>query len=183
MLLTPVPVSAIEFGEFVALLVSTICPIAEPVAFGAKSTCRLALWPAASVTPDKLLVAMNPVPETFICEMSRLEFPVFFTVTSSALVPPTLSFPKLKAVLESDNVRVALVPVPVKVMAKVGLLALLYTAMSPIYPTAEVGANLTVALIIAPAAIVPADNPLMLNPVPLIVALEIVRELVPMFFS
>jgi hypothetical protein len=115
--------------------------------------------------------------------MSRLEFPVFFTVTSSALVPPTPSFPKLKAVLESDNARLALTPVPVKVMARVELLALLSTVMSPMYPTAEVGANLTVALIIAPAAIVPVDNPLMLNPAPLIVALEIVRELVPVFFS
>jgi hypothetical protein len=61
-LLTPVPESVIEFGEFAALLVSTICPIAEPVTFGAKSTCRLVLWPAASVTPDNLLVALNPVP-------------------------------------------------------------------------------------------------------------------------
>lgn len=48
-LLTQVPVSAAEFGEFVALLISVTVPLTLPVAFGLNATfssavCRRQPW-------------------------------------------------------------------------------------------------------------------------------------------
>jgi hypothetical protein len=42
-LLTPVPATAIEFGEFVALLTSDTVPLTLPVTFGANTTFNSAV--------------------------------------------------------------------------------------------------------------------------------------------
>jgi hypothetical protein len=111
-LLTPVPVTASEFGEFVALLTRDTAPLTLPVAFGANTTFSSAVCPAASVVPATPLVTLKPVPVTLTAEIVRLEFPLFFTATCSGLDPPMTSLPKFRLVVPSEMIRVALPPVP-----------------------------------------------------------------------
>ena len=48
-MLTPVPLSAIESVEFVALLVTVMAPLTVPVTVGAKVAVNVDVAPAASV--------------------------------------------------------------------------------------------------------------------------------------
>ena len=112
----PVPVTDTEFGELVALLVMVTFPVTLPVTFGAKTTVISAVCPAAIVAPIKPPLIPNPAPVMATCEMVRLEFPVFFTATPRGIDPPTTSFPKFKLDVESEMVRVALPPVPLRAM-------------------------------------------------------------------
>ncbi len=185
MLLTPVPVTATEFGEFVALLTSETAPLTLPVAFGANTTFISAVCPAASVVPATPLVTLNPVPLTLIAEIVRLEFPVFFTATCSGLDPPTTSLPKFRLVVPSEMVRVELAPVPLRANVYVGfVVALLLIVTLPVTLPEAVGLNPTVKLdVCAAASVSGSEIPLSLKPVPLTVALEIVTLAPPAFFS
>ncbi len=185
MLLTPVPDTATEFGELVALLTSVTVPLALPVTLGANTTFRFAVCPAEIVVPLIPLVTLNPDPVTLICEMVRLEFPVFFTATSSGVDPPRISLPKFRLIVASEIVRVALAPVPLNAIVYVGfVVALLLIVTLPVTLPEAVGPNATVKLDVCPADNVNGtDNPLSLNPVPLTVALEIVTLVLPAFFN
>jgi len=184
-LLTPVPVTASEFGEFVALLTRDTVPLTLPVAFGANTTFNSAVCPAANVVPATPLVTLNPVPLTLIAEIVRLEFPVFFTATCTGLDPPMTSLPKFRLLVPSEMVRVALPPVPLNANVYVGLVvALLLIVTLPITLLEVVGLNPTVKLeICAAASVSGSEIPLSLKPVPLTVALEIVTLDPPVFFS
>lgn len=184
-LLTPVPDTATEFGELLALLISVTVPLALPVTLGANTTFKFAVCPAEIVVPLIPLATLNPEPVTLICEMVRLEFPVFFTATSSGIDPPRISLPKFKLVVASEMVRVALAPVPLNAIVYVGLVvALLLIVTLPVTLPEAVGPNATVKLEVCAAASVSGnDIPLNLNPVPLTVALEIVTLVLPVFFN
>jgi hypothetical protein len=183
-LLTPVPVTATEFGELVALLTSVTTPLTLPATLGANTTFNSAVCPAAIVLPLTPLVTLNPVPATLICEMVRLEFPVFFTATCSGLVPPTISLPKFKLDVNNEMVRVAVVPLPLNAMVCVESVALLLIVMVPVTLPVTVGPNATAKFkVFAGASVNGVEIPLNLNPVPLTVALEIVKLAAPVFFS
>jgi hypothetical protein len=184
-LLTPVPDTATEFGELEALLTTVTVPLALPVTLGANTTFRFAVCPAESVVPLIPPVTLNPEPLTLICEIVRLEFPVFFTDTSSGIDPPRISLPKFKPVVVSEIARVALAPVPLNAIVYVGFVAaLLLIVTLPVTLPEAVGPNATVKLDVCPADNVNgADIPLSLNPVPLTVALEIVTLVPPVFFN
>ena len=184
MLLTPVPVTATEFGEFVALLTSVTTPLMLPVTLGANTKLNSAVCPASIVLPLTPLVTLNPVPATLICEMVKLEFPVFFTAICSGLVPPTISLPKFKLDVDNEMVRVAVVPLPLNAMVYVESAALLLIVMVPVALPATVGPNATVKFkVFVGASVNGVEIPLNLNPVPLTVALEIVKLAAPVFFS
>ena len=183
-LLTPVPLTETEFGELVALLVIVTFPITLPVALGAKTTFNSEVCPAAIVVPRIPLSTLNPVPVTAICEIVRLEFPVFLTATPRGIDPPTTSFPKFKLDVESEMVRVALPPVPLRAMVYVGFEALLLIVTLPVTLPDAVGPNATVKLFVCEAANVRGTAmPLIVNPVPLTAALEIVKLEPPVFFN
>ena len=184
MLLTPVPDTATEFGEFVALLISVTVPLTLPVVLGANTTLRFAVCPAEIVVPLMPLVTLNPEPVTLICEMIRLEFPVFFTATSSGIDPPRISLPKFKLVVASEIVRVAVVPVPLKAMVWVALVALLFIVTVPVALPEAVGLNDTVKFsVFAAPSVNGVESPLILNPVPLTLTLDTVTFDPPVFFS
>ncbi len=184
MLLTPVPDTASELGEFVALLSSDTVPLTLPVAFGANTTFNSAVCPAAIVLPVIPVVTLKPAPITLICEIVRLELPVFFTATCKGLDPPTISFPKLRLDAASEIVRVAVTPVPLRAIGYVGFVALLLMITLPVTLPEAAGLNPTVKFDVCPADSVSGNEiPLSLKPVPLTVALEIVVLAVPVFFN
>src|ERR1700757_2410777 len=116
--------------------------------------------------------------------METGEFPVFVTVSSSVVVPPTLSLPKLRLLLESDSERVAVDPVPFRRISTEELLPLLVSVIFPQVLLLVVGVNLTVKLTVADGANdLGVPKSLMLKPVPLTLALEIVSIPGPVFFS
>jgi hypothetical protein len=181
MLLTPVPATASELGEFVALLTNDTVPLTLPVTFGANITFNSAVCPAAIVLPVIPVATLNPAPVTLICEIVRLELPVFFTATCKGLDPPTISFPKFRLVVPSEIVRVALAPVPLNATVYVAFALLLIVTLPVTLPEA-VGPNATEKLdVCAAASVSGAEIPPSLNPVPLTVMLEMVT-LVPLLF-
>lgn len=182
--LTPLPDSAIEVGELLALLVITICPLSLPVIFGENSTSKFAVWPAERLTPPKPLIVLKALPLTLIWEIATVELPLFVTVTSSVMVPPTLSLPKLRLLLESDRERVAVVPVPLRLIVTEEVLPLLTSVILPEVLLLVVGVNLTVRLTVAAGANdLGMLNWLTLKLAPLTLALEIVSVPEPVFFS
>lgn len=60
----PVPLRGIAMGEFGALLVSVIPPVALPADVGAKSALNVAFPPALIVIGTVNPVMLNPVPVT-----------------------------------------------------------------------------------------------------------------------
>ena len=92
-----------------ALLATVTVPAMFPVADGVKVTCRVAVCPGASICPVGRPLAEYPAPEMLTLEIAMLVGAAFVIVTPKALLPPTLTFPKLRldALAASD-----LVPVP-----------------------------------------------------------------------
>jgi hypothetical protein len=181
-LLTPVPAIEITFGVFVALLRMASFPATLPVFVGAKTTFISAVCPGSIVAPIKPPFIPNPAPVIVTCEIVTLEFPVFFTATASGIARPTISFPKFKLDRDKEMLRVALPPVPLSAIVCVEFATLI--AIFPVVLPAVVGPNVTVKLFVCEAASVNGNaRPLTLNPVPLTVALEIVKLEPPVFFS
>jgi hypothetical protein len=180
-LLTPVPDVA-TLGVFEASLVIVTFPVTSPVPFGAKTTPRFAVCPAAIVAPVNPPVALKPVPLTLTDATLTLAFPVFLTLTFNWLELPTVSFPKLRLELDSESDFVVVTPVPLKAMVTVGLLLLLLRVMVAVLLPELVGAKVIVRLMDCP---VPSHSGmyrlLMLNDELLNVALEIVIVAAPVF--
>jgi hypothetical protein len=113
-----------------------------------------------------------------------VELPRFVTVTSSVVVPPTLSLPKLRLLLESDRERVAVVPLPLRLIVTEAVLPLLTRVILPEVLLLVVGVNLTVRLTVAAGANdLGMLNSLIVKLAPLTLALEIVSVAEPVFFS
>jgi len=108
-------------------------------------------------------------------EIETLVPPVFVTVADKDWFEPTVTFPKLKDVgLELSCPGVA-VPVPDNDTVRVGFEALDEIVTVPLAAPVVVGANFTVNVVLCPAFTVSGVlMPLSVNPIPLIVADEIV---------
>src|SRR5450631_3885683 len=89
------PESVMESGEFAALLTTETLPVMLPAAAGAKVAVKVAVCPAARMTPETP-VALKPAPETVTFEIVTLEFPAFVSVTAWVLLLDTFTLPKLK---------------------------------------------------------------------------------------
>jgi hypothetical protein len=173
-----------EFGESAALLIIVTFPFTLPIVFGAKNTFNTADWPAAMVAPESPLAALKPVPLTVTADTVTLEFPVFLTVTPSSLLPPSASLPKFRLELDNERFLAVVVPVPLMLIVNVGSLPLFLMTMFPVTPPVLVGANVMVKLIVCPE---PSQSgiyrSLILNSLPLKVALDITNVALPLFFS
>ena len=79
-----------------ALLTRETLPVTLPVAVGPQSTLNEVLVPTASVSGSESPLMLNPDPVTVAEEIVRLADPVFCNLRGSALVVPTVTFPKLR---------------------------------------------------------------------------------------
>ena len=91
-------------GEFDALLLTVIFPVATPLEEGAKVEVNVVDCPGARISPLEPPVESNPAPATKTCEMVTLAFPALVSVTFWTLLLETLTLPKLKLLaLELSN--------------------------------------------------------------------------------
>jgi hypothetical protein len=182
---TPVPVRLTFAGDPVALLTTEMLPVALPAAVGANCTPTVTLCVGDSVTALPPLDTLNPPPLLVIDDIATLPLPVFVTLKScTAEVLPTFSFPKLKLVGLSDNVKLDVVPLPLTGTTRGESVALLTIVRPPLEFPAVVGANFTVKFDVADAAsVMGRDIPLRVNPDPVSVPCEIVRLALPVFLS
>jgi len=119
-----------------------------------------------------------------ICESVTLELPVFFNVTACVELAPTTSFPKFRLFADTEIVRIAAVPEPFNAMVSVPSDALLFNVILPTSLTKLLAVNPTVKLTVcAGANVCGIASPLILNPLPLSTALEMLRLVPPVFFS
>ena len=79
---TPVPESETLAGEFVALLLKGMLPLALPVVVGAKVALKVVVWPAVRVRGRVRPLMLKPVPVTAACDTVTLPVPVFVRVTA-----------------------------------------------------------------------------------------------------
>jgi len=93
---TPVPVSEIVAGEFVAVLLIMMLPDAAPRAVGAKLTPNARVCPAARLTVPEKPLTLNPAPLAATCEIVTLPAPVFAKVIVCDAELPTSIVPKLR---------------------------------------------------------------------------------------
>jgi hypothetical protein len=151
---TPVPVTEIVEGEFVALLVIDTEPFTAPALVGANCTVTVTDWFGFSVSPDEMPLAATPAPDTFTAEIVTLALPVFVTDTVCEPLLPVFTLPKLKLEELKLSVRVAAMPVPLSAIESGEFCALLVMVTEPFAAPAAVGAKLTLKDVVPFAAIV-----------------------------
>ena len=96
---------------------------------------------------------------------------------------PTVTLPKLRLVGLADSAPAA-TPVPESGIVRVGFDAFELIVTVPLAPPAEVGVNVTLKVVLAPAArLTGVVMPLRVNPLPLTVAEEIVTLEPPVFVT
>jgi hypothetical protein len=112
-----------------------------------------------------------------------LDPPVLVIVSDRDWVLPTVTVPKLRLAGLAPNVP-AVVPVPVKGIARVGLGAFEVIVRLPLATPLAVGVNVTLKLVLCPAlSVTGAVIPLNVNPLPVIPAWEIVTLDPPLFVT
>jgi hypothetical protein len=181
---TPVPLHAIDVGEFVALLVIVTLPLIFPALFGSKATSNVAVCSGAIVAPLSPLLVVTPVPATVTPEIVMLELPVFFKLTARVSVLPTVLFPKVRLVGDAEMVRVSAIPVPLRLSVSAVAPELFLSVIITLSVPVLAGANFSVKLLVLPAASVSGVvKPLVENPAPLILAVDRVALCAPVFFN
>jgi hypothetical protein len=88
-----VPESAITSGEFAALLVTVMLPVALPPDAGSNVALSAALCPLDRISPDDTPLAPNPAPATITFEIVTAALPEFVSVTLCVSVLDTLTLP------------------------------------------------------------------------------------------
>ena len=86
------PESAITLGEFVALLVIVMLPVAAPAVDGSNVAFTVADWPLDKITPEPPL-ALNPAPATATLEIVTVEVPELVSVKFCVLLLDTVTVP------------------------------------------------------------------------------------------
>jgi hypothetical protein len=179
---TPVPLSAIDSGEFCALLVIVAEPLTAPAAVGAKLTVNVVVVFAASVVGKLKPVTLNPAPVNVSCEIVTDAVPEFVSVTVWELLVPVVTLPK--AMDAGDAFSCDCIPVPVSAIESGEFGALLTTEMLPESLPEPVGANFAVTVVDWPAVnVIGVVIPEMLKPVPDTLTCDTVTLAVPLFFS
>jgi len=124
---TPVPDSAMESGELVALLATDMLPVALPAADGENVAVKVAVCPGVRISPEETPETLNPAPETVTFEIVTVEFPAFVSVTFCVPLLDTFTLPKLTDEELEFSKRVEAVTVSTAALL-VALPALLVTA-------------------------------------------------------
>jgi len=166
----PVPVRAAVIVGVCALLVKVKTPLAAPVAVGLKVTVNGTLWPAVIVAgrdnPLKVNTALFDVAAVTVTLA-----PLAVRVPDAVPLVPTTTLPRAKLVEERTSCPVAAAPVPDRAMVRVGLEALEVMLTVPVALPAAVGVKVTLKVALWPeVSVTGAVMPLMVKPVPLIVA-------------
>ena len=163
----------LRFG-FAPLEVMLMLPLAAPLAVGANSTVNDVLCPAFKVTGTVKPLKLNPLPLAVAAEMVRLLPPEFVSVPESDFELPVCTVPKLK--LDGfGEIWPGVMPVPESAIVRLESEALEVMLTFPLAAPLVVGANRTVKDVLCPAFKVSGTvRPLILNPVPLTDAAEIV---------
>ena len=144
----PVPVRETAAGGPLALLTIEIFPFAIPVTFGLNCTDNVRPWDGESVTGALPPVILYPVPLKVICEIVTPELPVFVMVTlCTAEEVPVVTLPKLRFVGVTPRVKVAAIPVPLRLTEVGEVGALLAIEMLPDTPPTTVGRKTTVIVV------------------------------------
>ena len=136
---TPVPERVRVCGEFGALSVKLMLPVAAPGTVGANCTVNDRDWPAGSVVGKASPEIPNAFPVTVATLITTPEFPVFVSRTVCEVVWPTVTLPN--GMEAGDTDRPACAPVPVKEIARGELDASLITVIAPLVAPDTVGAN------------------------------------------
>jgi hypothetical protein len=183
---TPVPVTPIVTGEFVALLEIVTVPLCAAAVCGSKLTFNVALCPAASAAPLTPPPVVKSGLDTLIPDTITGEFPVFFKLTVSRLLFPTVSLPKLRLVGVAVMVLVAATPVPLILITRGTFGAATANVSVPFKAPLIVGVRARWNCVVAPTANVSGVvRPLSWYwfPAALMVAPVMVTLWVPMFLS
>jgi hypothetical protein len=161
--------------EFEPLDVRPTLPLAAPLATGENVTVNDVLCPAVNVKGNANPLKLKPVPLTAPAEMVRLDPPVLVSVSDKFALLPTCTLPNARLVGFAVNVP-WVTPLPESGMVKFESAAVEVMLTPPLAPPPAVGENVTVNDVLCPAVNVKGKaNPLILNPVPLAAAAEIVR--------
>jgi hypothetical protein len=134
-----IPLSAMVSGEFAALLVIEMLPLALPAVAGANFAVNDATCPGVSVTGVAKPLILKPAPETLADEITTLAVPVFVTATATDSLAPLSRVPK--TMLAGVELSRPCVPMPVKAMVSDGFDALLEIVIVPVTFPAAVGTN------------------------------------------
>ena len=157
-------------------------PLALPADCGANCTIIVTLCEGDSVTDKPAPLAENPAPLTMICEIVTFELPVFEIDTFCDVELPVVTLRKPKLVGLTDSVRVASTPTPLNTSVDGEFGALLTSERLPLTLPAACGANCTMKLVLCSAAMTSGTEiPLVLKPLPVTVACEMVRFVLPVF--
>jgi hypothetical protein len=147
----PVPDKAMVKLATEALEVSTRLPLALPLAVGAKFTPKVKLWPGLRVKGRLSPLTLKAEPVTLLEEIVRLDPPLLVTVCDNNCVLPTCTLPKPRlAGLAETAAGVA--PVPERATLNDELDALLEMDTVPGLLPADWGANVTLNVLLCPAA-------------------------------
>jgi len=155
-------------------------PLALPEDCGENVMVTGTLCPAAIVTGREIPVSENSALLRLADETVTLA-PAALRLLDWLTLVPTVALPKLNVVGAIVSVPVA-VPVPESETLKVELEAFDTTVMPPLTLAADCGANTVLKVTLAPGLSASGTvSPLMLNPVPVAVACEIVTLDPPVF--
>ena len=150
---TALPLTGITADEPLELE-TVIFPVIFSDAVGLKLTLIAAFWPAFRVSGMLIPETLKSFALTVICEMVTLLLPLFVMVTLLELLLPAVTFVKDTLVGLAESTTEAATPVPVRVTTFGEFGALLEMLMLPLKVPAVVGANNTLNVALAPAAIV-----------------------------
>lgn len=131
------------------MLVIETLPLVLPAAVGPNVTVNAAVPPGESVCGDSVLM-LKPEPLALAALMDKFAVPEFVTVTFTDAVLPIDMLPKLT--LDGFAVNAACVPVPPRAITRGEFVAFDAIVIVPDAVPATVGANLAVAVAVAPAA-------------------------------
>jgi hypothetical protein len=179
-----VPLSVIVTGD-PALFATVILPVKLPVEVGANFTANVAVCDASNVAGVLTPLTLKPVPAAVTAVICSAAPPVFVSVMFCDALLPTATLPKLRLVGVAVKFPVgAAVAVPVNPIVIGEPVASLATRMLPVgFPTA-VGANFTLITAFCEGlSVTGAVSPLVLNPLPATLTLDICTATVPELVS
>ena len=177
---TPVPERGMLRLGLEPLEVMLTLPLAAPLTVGAKRTVNDVLCPAVSVKGRVSPLVLNPVPLADAAEIVRLDPPVLVNVSDKLELLPVWTLPKAREVGFAVSVP-CVTPVPESAMLRFGFEPLEVMLTLPLAAPLVVGAKTTVNDVLWPAVKVRGNvRPLMLYPVPLTLAAEMVRLAPPL---
>jgi hypothetical protein len=159
-------------------------PLTAPAAAGEKPAFRFAVCPGARVVLPTTPASVKPAPATDTLEIVTFVLPLLVSVASSEPLPPSNTSPKLRLAALDVKTLIGVTAVTALAVAEIvsgEFGALLISDTDPVACPGAFGANTTLNVAYFPAAkVAGVVSPVMLKPVPVTVALEIVASAVPL---